>query len=491
VSETPDVGGAVAEKPPLDGSQKPRLSNYPTFFTTLGDDAIDLYEATGFELLQWEKDACRHLMGEQERSSRWSSPRALIIAPRQNGKNVIVEVRELAGLYLLGERKILHTAHEFKTAKDAFVDLSARIAKIEELEDMCLLPHRTSNEEVSIRLKPHRGERDPRYIRYLARTADAARGFKKVDLFVGDEAYAITHEQVAAFRPTQSAAPNRQFILLSSAGTGNSEFLAQQRNAGIEHTASGLLFLEYSADPEADLDDHDAWAIANPSYPIHKTHEFMLEERELQGEIQFAREHLGIWDDPRVNAVITPAMWEACKDESSQVLDPVAIAVDVTPDQAFSSIAIAGRREDGLPYVELVFHERGMHWVVETAARLKVEHEALGVVLDGGGQAGALIAGFREIGFEVEVTGARDMAQGAGAFYAEVEEERMRHNGEPDLVSAVAASRKRPVGDAWAWDRRDTSADISPLVACTLAWHGYSRLITADSSKRVRSGKVW
>lgn len=488
--ETPDVVGAVAEKPPLDGSQKPRLSNYPTFFTTLGDDAIDLYEATGFELLEWEKDACRHLMGEQERSSRWSSSRALIIAPRQNGKNVIVEVRELAGLYLLGERKILHTAHEFKTAKDAFVDLSGRIGRLEELEDMCLLPHRTSNEEVSIRLKPHRGEREPRYIRYLARTADAARGFKKVDLFVGDEAYAITEEQVAAFRPTQSAAPNRQFILLSSAGTGNSEFLARQRNAGIEHTAETLLFLEYSAHPDSDLDDVDAWAIANPSYPIHKTHEFMLEERELQGEIQFAREHLGIWDDPRVNAVISPQQWEDCKDEESRVLDPVAIAIDVTPDQSYSSIAIAGRRADGLPYVELVCHERGTHWVVETATRLKVEHEALALVLDGGGPAGALIAGFSELGVEPLVTGSREMAQACGAFYAEVDAMQLRHNGESILATAVSASRKRPIGDAWAWARRDTSADISPLVACTLALHGYAHQVaTAKAPKR--SGKVW
>lgn len=487
--ETPDAGGLVLPKPPMDGSQPPRLSNYPTFFTTLGDDAIDLYEATGFELLEWEKDACRHLMGEEEKRARWSAPRALILAPRQNGKNVIVEVRELAGLYLLGERKILHTAHEFKTAKDAFIDLSDRIAKLPDLEDMCLLPHRTSNEEVSIRIKPGRGERKPRYIRYLARTADAARGFKEVDLFVGDEGFAITHEQVAAFRPTQSAAKNRQFILLSSAGTGNSEFLAEQRNAGIEHRSDKLLFLEWSAPPDAEIDDVDAWAIANPSYPIHKTHEFMLEERELQGEMQFAREHLGIWDDPRVTSVITPDMWRLCRDEDSEVADPIALAIDVSPDQSSASIAIAGRRPDGHPYVELIAHADGVGWVVETAARAFVEWDALCIALDGAGPAGGLISGFSELEIEPLVTGARDMAQACGQIYAEVIAENLRHNGEPELASAVSAARKRPIGEAWGWARRDSAVDISPLVAVTLALFAFSRKV-ADQPKK-RSGKVW
>ena len=487
--ETPDVGGGlVLPKPPMDGSQPPRLSNYPTFFTTLGDDAIDLYEATGVELLEWEKDACRHILGEEE-NARWSAPRGLIIAPRQNGKNVVVEVREMAGLFLIGEHKILHTAHEFKTAKDAFIDLSGRIRQIEELEDMCMLPHRTSNEEVSIRIRPRRRSDDPRYIRYLARTAEAARGFKKVDLFVADEAYALTAEHVAAFRPTQSAAKNRQFIMLSSAGTGNSEFLANQRNAGIQHTSEKLLFLEWSAPPDCDIDDVEAWATANPSYPIHKTHEFMAEERELQGEMQFAREHLGIWDDPRVNSVITPDMWRECRDEDSEVSDPIAIAIDVSPDQSTASIAIAGRRPDGKPYVELIAHAEGVGWVVETAARAYVEWDALCIALDGAGPAGGLISGFSELEIEPYVTGARDMAQACGQIYAEVLAENLRHNGEPELASAVSAARKRPIGEAWGWARRDSAVDISPLVAVTLALFAFSRKV-ADQPKK-RSGKVW
>jgi hypothetical protein len=39
--------------------------------------------------------------------------------PRQNGKNALIEVRELFGMVGRGE-KFLHTAHEVKTARKAF-----------------------------------------------------------------------------------------------------------------------------------------------------------------------------------------------------------------------------------------------------------------------------------------------------------------------------------------------------------------------------------
>jgi hypothetical protein len=42
------------------------------------------------------------------------------------------------------------------------------------------------------------------------------------------------------------------------------------------------------------------------------------------------------------------------------------------------------------------------------------------------------------------------------------------------LDAAVAGARRRPIGDAglWAWDRRDLSVFIAPLVAVTLARFG-------------------
>ncbi|WP_064075903.1 hypothetical protein [Prescottella equi] len=471
---------------PEPGSQPPRLCNYPPFFTTLGDDAIDLAAAAELELLPWEQVLLRKSLGETE-DGRWAATQVGLLVPRQNGKNIVVEARELAGLFLLEERKILHTAHEFKTAKDAFGSLAARIAVLPELEELCQLPHRTSNEEVSIRM------RDGRYCRYIARSQGSGRGFREVDLVVADEAYALTDTHLGALRPTQSAAAARgraQFWMTSSAGSGSSTVLARVRAQGIAQENPRLLFAEYSCEPDIDITDRRQWAVANPSLGIFITEEFLAEQLDLMGEIEFAREHLGIWDDPRTTAVITPDMWKACRDEDSEVTDPIALAVDVSPDQSVASIAIAGRRPDGLPYVELVARDQGMSWVPEAAARIFFEWDALAVVVDGAGPAGALISAFKELEIEPYVTGPREMAQACGAFFAEVAAQQLRHNGEPELASAVSASRKRAIGESWAWARRDATADITPLVACTLALHGYSRKVS-EPAKRQRTGKVW
>ena len=64
------------------------------------------------------------------------------------------------------------------------------------------------------------------------------------------------------------------------------------------------------------------------------------------------------------------------------------------------------------------------------------------------------------------------MTAACGAFYDAVMEDRLRHLDTPVLNSALAVARKRSLGDAWAWHRKNAAADITPLVACTLALYG-------------------
>lgn len=473
-----------APAPPLRGVQEPRLRSVPAWESTSGDDALDLAAVAGLYLNPWQELVLRNAMGSR-RDGKWAASSVALIAPRQNGKNSILEARLLAGLFLLGEREILHTAHEFKTAKKSFWRMWRLIKATPVLYGKCHPRPRTSNEEVSINLL------DGGFIRFLARSRGAARGFDKVDLVVLDEAYALHDWHMDAMTPTQAIAENPQLWYTSSAGMGDSEVLERVRHRGVEGTGRRLMFMEWSCPPDVDIDDRSVWPRANPNLGFQLTQEFLEDQRDKLGDIGFAREHLGIWDDPRTTAVILPHEWEACVDEDSQVLDPIAIAVDVAPDQSSASIAVAGRRADGLPHVELVATDRGMSWVVDAAARLSVEWDALTVVVDGAGPAGGLVSGFAELGVEVLVTGARDMAQACAAFYAEVISGQLRHLGEPVLATAVAGSRKRPIGEAWGWARRDAVTDISPLVAVTLAWHGYGRTVSAAERTPARSGRAW
>ena len=46
----------------------------------------------------------------------WKHPVAGLSMPRQNGKNALLEMRELFGMVLLGET-VIHSAHEVKSAQ--------------------------------------------------------------------------------------------------------------------------------------------------------------------------------------------------------------------------------------------------------------------------------------------------------------------------------------------------------------------------------------
>ena len=72
------------------------------------------------------------------------------------------------------------------------------------------------------------------------------------------------------------------------------------------------------------------------------------------------------------------------------------------------------------------------------------------------------------------LTTARDMGRACGGFIDDVSAGRLSHAEQVQLDAAVASARRRPIGDAglWAWDRRDGSTFLAPLVACTLARHG-------------------
>jgi hypothetical protein len=64
---------------------------------------------------------------------------------------------------------------------------------------------------------------------------------------------------------------------------------------------------------------------------------------------------------------------------------------------------------------------------------------------------------------------AGEHAQACGEFFDAAQQDRLRHLGSTELTAAVAGAATRNLGEAWAWARKKSSVDISPLVACTLA----------------------
>lgn len=308
-----------------------------------------------------------------------------------------------------------------------------------------------------------------------------------LDVGVIDEAFAQRDERlVQAFRPAMVTRRNAQLWVISTAGTDESTFLRERVDDGRARVEAderaGVAYFEWSAPDDADIFDPATWWACMPALG----HTVDVETIELDAAgmpaDEFARAYLNRWIAGGVPAVDLSA-WSACAAPDSDAgRGPFAFALDVTPARTAASIAVASSSRSGSGvHVELADHRAGVAWVVERVVELDRQWRPLSWSLDPAGPAGSLLLDLAAAGVAVEAVETRKYAQACGALYDRIVEGTLEHRGQPALDAAVAGARRRALGDAWAWARRGGS-DVSPLVAVTLAVHGFAA--TAGSRGR-------
>lgn len=437
------------------------------------EEVVDLAAGYGVALDDWQETVLQAALGERT-DGRWSTPQVAVSAPRQQGKSELIVARALAGVLLFGEQQVLISAHQQDTAREVFY----RLAQVIEDNDFI----RTRVEEVH---KSFNRERivfkSGAVIRFKARSAGAGRGFT-ADCILLDEAQILSQAAWSAILPTTSARPNAQVWLLGTPPTAgdDGEVFGRLRAAGVEGREHRIAYLEWSAEPDDDFDDPATWARANPAYGTRISHDAIAAERAVMSDDQFAMERLGMWEEAASRFVIDPRSWDAIEDQASLPAAMFSLGIDVSPDRSTASVALAGQRADGLWHVELDENRKGVGWLTGYIKARCEANDIRAVVIDGASPAASIIDELTRMRIRVTTTQAREYAGACGSFYDGVHEEWLRHNGQPQLAAALGSARKRALGDAWAWNRKASNADITPLVAATLALHG------AQTSKAVR-----
>ncbi|MEU6490383.1 terminase [Streptomyces sp. NPDC046984] len=476
------------------GSQVPRLFTAPpTFSSSAGQEAVELAAMAGLDLMPWQQHVLD--VGLRERDDgKWAAFECCVNVPRQNGKGGIIEGRELAGLYLLGDHLIIHSAHEFKTSRVAFqrimslidgcYDLRKRVKKV-----------LNNTTETSITLNSGQS------LQFLARSGSSGRGFTG-DCNVLDEDMILGDNAMGALMPTMSAIENPQLWYLGSAGIGPlSVQLARLRQRALAALESGepdpsLAYFEWSVDPHVDecppgctahdsSDDMASWAKANPSLGYLISPDYVRNERASLGTGGvFERERLGVGDYPSDSAdtwqVIAEEPWRALAVGDVQAVGeaqrrgPVSFSLDMTPERSYAAICAAFPYLGGV-HVVVVDHRPGTAWIVERAKDLHARWNPRCWVVEPASPAASFIPELEdELAIEALKPKARETAAACGQFYDAVATQGLTHFDDAPMASALAGAQKRPLGDAWAWARRIPSVDISPLMAGTLAKWGLS-----------------
>jgi phage terminase large subunit-like protein len=439
------------------------------------DAAVKLALSAGLVLDDWQEDLLRQSL--ESTDDGWTHFEVAAIVPRQNGKGSILEARELTGLFLDDECiLIIHSAHEFSTSLEAFRRLLDLIENTPDLRRRVKRVSRSHGEE-GIELD------DGSRIRFKTRTKAGGRGLSS-DLLILDEAMILGEPALAALLPTLSARPNPQVWYTGSAVDQNVHehgvVLARVRERG-QAGNRDLTYVEFAcqtpleallSDP-ALLDDREQWAKANPALGARITAGHIARERESLSDRTFAVERLGAGDwpmtDPTASSLIPRNVWRGLLDVDSQPEGALALAFDVKPDRSQTAIAVAARRADDLLHVEVVEHREGTGWVARRIADLVAEHDIETVRCDAIGPAASLLPDLASLGIIVQTLSTSEVVQATGEFYDAAHNGKLRHLGTPELTAAVDGAVQRPIGEAWAWGRKRSAVDISPLVACTLA----------------------
>lgn len=410
---------------------------------------------------------------EQRYAGTRSSYNAIVsIEPVETRTTRCITVDNESRLYVVGKGFV--PTHN--TGRKAFV----RLARFFE-----------SNDELSARVESIRKVNGQEHImltnggsvEFIARSKSSGRGFT-ADTLVLDEAQELNDEAMEALLPTISSSPSgdSQTIMLGTppAPGNDGEMFTRWHDAAHESADPGLSWMEWSADTPSggpvDLDDPENWERSNPALGGRMSIDVVIGERATFADQSFARERLGMWATEESERVLPLAQWEACSNPN--LVDDggeVALAIDVNPARDCSSIAAAGSAVDGTPFVDVIETRRGTpEWLLERVASICSRQPVRAVLIDGKGPAASLIDPLKRRKVKVSVTGAGNMAAAVAEFYDAVMAERLIHLDQPGLNLAAAVARKRRLGDAWAWNRKDTESDITPLVAATLALFGHT-----------------
>lgn len=449
----------------------------PKSVANVADEAIFLASSYGLTPDEWQADVLRAWLGLR-RDGTWSASLAVLTVSRQNGKNAAIEMRELYGLVALGE-KFLHTAHEVKTARKAFIRLCSFFENEKQYPELAALVkeiRRTNGQEAIVL---HNGGS----VEFVARSKGSARGFT-VDVLVFDEAQDLSEEALAALLPTISAAPlgNPQRIITGTPpfGTMNGEVLLRTRANAIAGKNPRLCLIDYGVEgPLPDVDDRGEWAARNPAVASGRLSiDALADDRAIMDPEEFAREHLCWWGDPSASstdALVSYRSWEALSDADAALERVQAFAVEVALDRASASIAAAGPYGDRVA-VELVPSGRdetrdGIAWLVGRCRELDKSHGPAAWVVDAGGPAGGgLVEDLQAAGLRVVVGDVKTIRAATAGFVDAVNDGVVVHGPQPVLDAAVKSAVKRPLGDGgFAVSRTKSPVDVTPLIAVTLA----------------------
>jgi hypothetical protein len=310
-------------------------------------------------------------------------------------------------------------------------------------------------------------------VQLVASTVKAGHG-QVCDLGIVDEAFSYQDARIEqALRPGMMTRRSPQFIVCSTAGSADgSPYLHERVLAGRQAVESGLnhslAFFEWAALDDEDAAAEETWAGCMPA--LHRTvsADAVRTAQRSMPRNEFARAYLNWWVSALADSVVDLDTWNALAEPDAPRPEWVVLGVDVAPSSKSASIVAVGEVGEELRATVLE-NGPGVDWLPAALERIVGEHGNPAVVVDGKACAHLLPELERITNFKVRELGTADIPTACAFWLRLVNEKKVKHRGEKELTIALDGAGTRPLLDGWAWSRRKSSVDITPLTALTFA----------------------
>ncbi len=459
------------------GRQTPTREVILPFQKTLSHEAFEFYEQSGRTAYKWQKYLLDAILAVNN-DGLWVHTRFGFSAPRQNGKNEVIAMRELRGLKR-GER-ILHTAHRTTTSAAAFNRLLEIMeeAGLEEGEDYTKIKA-IGREQIVLKYSGR--------IEFRTRTTTGGLG-ESFDTLIIDEAQEYTDDQEAALKYTIAASENPQIIMVGTPPTPYSSgtVFTKYRNNVLEGNLEDAGWAEWSVEEQSDVRDINLWYETNPSLGLRLT-ERTIRSEVSDDEIDFNIQRLGLWIKYNQKSAISENEWLALKVKAKPVFrGPLYVGIKYGHDGVNVAMGIAVRTLSGKIFVEVIDCQsvrNGNAWII---AFLK-EADVREIVVDGASGQNVLAQEMKDAGIKKPILPTvKEIIVANATFEQALFQQSICHNDQPSLTQVITNCEKRNIGTSGGFGYRSQieEYDIALMDSVILAhW-------AASSSKPPKKQKI-
>ncbi len=408
--------------------------------------------------------------------------------PRQVGKTFTIGHLIIGLCLLIPNLRVIWTSHHLVTTGNTFQSMQGMVKRPKVMRFVDEI--RLANGEQRIAFK------NGSVVMFGARSHGFGLGMDAIDVVVFDEAQRLTARGAEDLVPTTNQARNPYGALLFFIGTpprpaDDGDAFKSKRRQALSGAARNMVYVEFSADADAKLDDRAQWPKMNPSYPFRTPLESMLRMREnMADDAAWRREAMGIWDsDNPGTRLISKEIWERQGRNARQVEALRESEETRTFGVTFSldgkRVAVAGgmKHADGA-HAEVVDGFSGhmaegldalAAWLAEESRRSKTAVYAI----SGRSHAEVLSRKLIELGVPrkaVHILNSPEYFAACSMYETGLRDKSVTHSVDEsanqellDRSVAVCDKKLRGTAGSWSWDVTVPGGDETPVEAVSVA----------------------